>query len=71
MQKQWEARERETLNAGSRIDPGKKIATESNWTYVTVKGTRAAVRPQGLSIGSNFLFSGKTAIPGYLARVTA
>jgi hypothetical protein len=45
MQKQWEARERETLNAGSRIDPGKKIATESNRTYVTGKGTRAAVRP--------------------------
>jgi hypothetical protein len=34
MQKQREARERETLNAGSRIDLG-KIATESNLTYAT------------------------------------
>ena len=69
MLKQWEARERKTLNAGSRIDLG-KIATESNWTYATVRGT---VTPRfllyALSISSGFLgdcrFSGKRAILGY------
>jgi hypothetical protein len=42
------------LNAGSRIDLG-KIATESNWTYATVRGT---VTPRfllyALSISSGF-----------------
>jgi len=38
MQKLWEARERKTLNAGSRVDLA-KAKTESNWTYATVKGT--------------------------------